>query len=687
MDESNRQLQTDWDFVDFDNQSDNDENTSWSIQSKMVGKPVELDSSFSALYGEKDDAVALKTSYAVFAGSCSSSSPFTFQIGGRSGKGAIGTPTGDLTSLATSINFSKPSEDGTIELDNEMIQENFFDIPSGSDFSALPFGYNGIESTETSEVQINCANNDDPADIIVLVRDDGKESVDATVSTDPETGEELIALTGFYENSQENLYVDHIESIGKGKGKKNVGGRRLSVIDSNTNSIKLRRTKQSVDEDNAPVVSLVQVLVKNSEGMKLPKTLVVRTQKKNRSPSQKIKLEKSEINEDGDVIFQFASPTHGDFGESIKVDARIGIDTKCNKDTIDVVDMSAILSTSSDLALTVNGGWFRRAVELDDINCDWEPVIVDAVMTDPQDQHTQIGRLDGPTKVNVMGNNVRHLSEDDQSEVNHRRRLLSAAPSSEELDINEEMMQGRRPKRNLSKSSRGLSGSNHKKILVHGWCAARSPFPLNQFSNDVEFINPDRPSNPQPESWSHDQFAVKILQFANNQGIDGCGIIAHSQGGLAALHLYTYYWSCLDYSTSGDRMIQSVGSPYQGTALQGNLAALGELFGVGCGSNFDLTEEGAGTWLSGIPTWARQNVYYYTTSFRDRWWAYDYCNVASDLLLWDPDDGVVSKSKGQLSGGNNMGHTTGECHSTGMRDPAQYLNSGRNSAMNSRARF
>ena len=48
-------------------------------------------------------------------------------------------------------------------------------------------------------------------------------------------------------------------------------------------------------------------------------------------------------------------------------------------------------------------------------------------------------------------------------------------------------------------------------------------------------------------NWSHDLFARKIAYFASVNNIGGCGNIAHSQGGLASLHLYTYYWSCLDY--------------------------------------------------------------------------------------------------------------------------------------------
>ena len=132
-------------------------------------------------------------------------------------------------------------------------------------------------------------------------------------------------------------------------------------------------------------------------------------------------------------------------------------------------------------------------------------------------------------------------------------------------------------------------------------------------------------------------------------------------------------------------MIQSVGSPYQGTALAGSLASLGSVFGVGCDSQNDLTESGAVAWLSYIPTWARNAVYYYTTSFKDRWWAYDYCNFATDPFLSDPDDGVVAKGRGQLPSGNNAGHKTNQCHTTGMRDDAQYLDGNRNSQMNAYA--
>ncbi|MEM8996135.1 MAG: conditioned medium factor, partial [Acidobacteriota bacterium] len=213
-------------------------------------------------------------------------------------------------------------------------------------------------------------------------------------------------------------------------------------------------------------------------------------------------------------------------------------------------------------------------------------------------------------------------------------------------------------------------------LLVHGYCSGNVWGNVaSQFSNYSIFqdLNQNR---------SHDQFAVRIANFGSQYS--SYGIVAHSQGGAAALHLYTYYWSGLDNASSG-RLIQSVGTPYQGTSLAGNLAVLGQIFGVGCGTNTDLTYSGASSWLSGIPSWARNKVNYYTTSFTDKWWRPDWCQIVSDLLLADPDDGTTERARGQLSSAVNRGHKTGWCHTDGMRDPNQTRDSGRNSTMNSNA--
>ncbi len=236
--------------------------------------------------------------------------------------------------------------------------------------------------------------------------------------------------------------------------------------------------------------------------------------------------------------------------------------------------------------------------------------------------------------------------------------------------ITDEMRQGVRPAKMTNEAVGG------KLMLVHGYCSGDAWGAAGQFTNYVKFLDLNK-------NRTHDEFANLIRNFGAS--LPSFGIVAHSQGGAASLHLYTYYWSGLDYATGGSRLIQSVGTPYRGTALAGNLALLGQIFGAGCGSNYDLTYNGAAAWLANIPSWAKAKVFYHTTSFTDVWYRYDYCNLATDPFLSDPDDGVVERTYAQLSGGNNLGHKTGWCHTGGMRDPSQTTDASRNSNMNANA--
>jgi hypothetical protein len=239
-----------------------------------------------------------------------------------------------------------------------------------------------------------------------------------------------------------------------------------------------------------------------------------------------------------------------------------------------------------------------------------------------------------------------------------------------DIVIDEAMTRGLRPR-----SLKADKGTGSRLLLVHGYCSG-GVWPASQFSTASTFLDAN-------QNRTHDQFAQRIKTFGATW--NSFGVVAHSQGGPASLHLYTYYWSGLDNAT-GSRLIQSVGSPYQGTNIAGILATLGNWFGVACGSNSNLTYSGASSWLAGIPTANRAKVNYYTTSFKlTNWYTNDYCQFATDLVLSDPEDGTTEQAKGQLSGAVNRGHVTGQCHTAGMRDPAQYLNSSRNSTMNSNA--
>ncbi len=213
----------------------------------------------------------------------------------------------------------------------------------------------------------------------------------------------------------------------------------------------------------------------------------------------------------------------------------------------------------------------------------------------------------------------------------------------------------------------------HALVLTHGYCADANPWPAAQFGADAwRYEQPN-------QNLSHDAFAVDIATRAAQ--FKSYGVVGHSQGGCAALHLYAYYWSGLDWAGPG-RLMQCVGSPLEGTALAGNIAVLGQVFGIQCGANYDLTYDGAAAWLSGIPAAARAKLYTHTTTFTNVPFFYDYCSIASDILLSDPEDGVTEDFSGHIVGGVNMGLRTGWCHVSGMRDPAQTGDSNRNATMN-----
>jgi len=219
-----------------------------------------------------------------------------------------------------------------------------------------------------------------------------------------------------------------------------------------------------------------------------------------------------------------------------------------------------------------------------------------------------------------------------------------------------------------------LPGSGaHTLALVHGYCASYNPWPLGGFSADAwQYLRANA-------NLTHDQFARDI--FTASAPYKSFGVAAHSQGGCASLHLHTFYWSGMDWAGPG-RLIQTLGSPFKGTPMAGNLAALGQVFGVQCGANYDMTTTGATAWLTTVPTSVRARAYTHTTTFTDNPFSYDYCNVLTDGFLTDPEDGVTEHSAGHITGANNMGLKTGWCHIAGMRDPAQATDTERNAVIN-----
>jgi len=258
----------------------------------------------------------------------------------------------------------------------------------------------------------------------------------------------------------------------------------------------------------------------------------------------------------------------------------------------------------------------------------------------------------------------------------NRARLLTNAT----IEITETMLWGIRPGATSVYHSelmryQPLRAGTSALCLVHGYCSGQVWDP-SDFTNSILFQD-------HSQSRSNDAFALMVEKFATNQGVSCYSIVGHSQGGLAATHLCTYYWSGLDCVTGG-KIIQTVGSPYSGCSLAGNLAAIGSIFGVGCSSNNDLTTTGATAWLAKIPESCQKQVSYYTTTYPSGWLS-SACITGSSLVMKTPNDGTCEIPYSKMPKGVSMGNTEGQCHTSGMNYPQQTKDKARNSIINKAA--
>jgi len=119
-------------------------------------------------------------------------------------------------------------------------------------------------------------------------------------------------------------------------------------------------------------------------------------------------------------------------------------------------------------------------------------------------------------------------------------------------------------------------------------------------------------------------------------------------------------------NAKGGRLIQTVGTPWGGCSAAGDAASLGSVFGIGCGTNSDLTRDGAVNWLSGISLESRKAVHSYTTTYNLGTFFGDYCSLPMNMVLQWPNDGTTELTYGKLEGGVYEGNTEKQCHTTGM---------------------
>ncbi|KAL7566051.1 hypothetical protein ACA910_009839 [Epithemia clementina (nom. ined.)] len=465
----------------------------------------------------------------------------------------------------------------------------------------------------------------------------------------------------------------------------------------------------TLEDDQAGDIALVHYEIVSPDGNVYQRTHILSTPEPV-PPVQPISIVSTAVSnsedEDGDVHVILAGlPTdlksNGD-ARRFLCTVRVGILLEgVNRDesgdeptTVSLVDMSAMV-TYAEPEIRVHGGWIRKKLEelgLSGRQEGWDVLIEDVVCADPNKSYWLTHTLHSDQD---PGDRRLFASPSNEVVVGHHllsaRRTLSRVPSEEERQVSRDMLMGRLPKLSSSSSSLGEGEEGHRRdevephrfILIPGYCAERNKWDETQFAgsyyNVFKYLVPN-------QGVSTDEFAVSIRDLAcpYSGGMSG-NIVGHSQAGAASLHLYNFYNSCLDNNSFAGRLIQSVGTPYQGTALAGAVADLGAVLGISCGSLEDMTESGATTWLSYMKPVARSEVTFYRTQYEDKQWSYDYCNIFSHAVIDWPDDGLLVVSRGYLPGGNDAGVSSKQCHVEGMRDPFQIWDADRNSEMRSTA--
>jgi hypothetical protein len=249
---------------------------------------------------------------------------------------------------------------------------------------------------------------------------------------------------------------------------------------------------------------------------------------------------------------------------------------------------------------------------------------------------------------------------------------LKISESLLNMPIVREMREGVKPQFNRS----GVSAAAPSLFLLPGYCASLNPFPPAHFTDGAYFI--------EKGNFGHDEYAQKVMNFVNTFNPESFSFIGHSQGGFVALHIYNYYFTPLE-NAKGDRLIQTIGTPWQGCSAAGDSAALGKIFGIGCGANNDLTRDGALNWLSGISMENRKVVHSYTTTYKQGNLFGDWCSLPMNLILQWPNDGTTELKYAKLDGGFYEGNTEKQCHTTGMAYVVQTSDESRNKLMNSLA--
>ncbi len=168
-----------------------------------------------------------------------------------------------------------------------------------------------------------------------------------------------------------------------------------------------------------------------------------------------------------------------------------------------------------------------------------------------------------------------------------------------------------------------------------------------------------------------DETARLLRDHADQLTDDGkkpCRFFTHGLGGQLTLHIYAYYWSCLDIPrvmTVNDHLLQTVSTAWKGSPVGEHPIAMSSIYNGGAPSSI-LTPEGASRWFKSLPEdvySAVHNVYTHAPL--------GMCHPLTDLLLEHHSNDGYTVVPTQTAGGGVV-VMQGWCHLMGMTAPQQW---------------
>ena len=136
------------------------------------------------------------------------------------------------------------------------------------------------------------------------------------------------------------------------------------------------------------------------------------------------------------------------------------------------------------------------------------------------------------------------LSTSEAIEVIADDELMNWSPSlkAEDIEIDWEMKEGYNPYRVKKEVNTTETG---QLLLLHGYCVNDNGFRPYECYFDNPLLYDDH-----RQSRRIDEYARNVIDFLAEQGATRFSAVGHSQGGMVALHLYTYYHTGLDVVVS-----------------------------------------------------------------------------------------------------------------------------------------